>query len=304
MNKKKPILIVLFFLLLVLIWYLFFKPEDYIIRFKAKTSPGTLFVSAEEWNLLNQRKGEFTYEIIDRIPFELLKQNLKKENLDLTMQWSFESINDSITQIRVGISEKNKGVYNRLTAPFINTPFKNTSLELIKGYKNGIEFTLKEKFRVHSISIDTIPQFDYVYVNLKNIKMRDKASQMMKNNSTILEFLKNNTIEIEGLPIIIVDDWNLEKNTLNYKFGFQIKYKDSLPMDSLIKFGRTKSKKALKAIYNGNYIGSDKAWFALYEYANRHHIDIDRKPLEIFHDNPFIGGNELDWIAEIYLPIK
>ncbi len=106
------------------------------------------------------------------------------------------------------------------------------------------------------------------------------------------------------MPIIIIDDWNLEKNTLNYKFGFQIKRKDSLPIDSLIKFGRTKSKKALKAIYNGNYIGSDKAWFALYEYANRHHIDIDRKPLEIFHDNPFIGGNELDWIAEIYLPIK
>ena len=56
MNKKKPFFIVLLFLLLGLTWYLFLKSEDYIIRFKAKTSPGTLFVSAEEWNLLNQKK--------------------------------------------------------------------------------------------------------------------------------------------------------------------------------------------------------------------------------------------------------
>ena len=134
--------------------------------------------------------------------------------------------------------------------------------------------------------------------------MRDKAAQMMQHNSTILAFLRENNIKIEGLPVIIIDNWNLEKNTLNYKFGFQIKPKDTLPVDSMIKFGRTKSSKALKAIYNGNYIGSDKAWFALYEYAKRRNIEVDLKPLEIFHDNPFTGGNELDWIAEIYLPIK
>jgi effector-binding domain-containing protein len=213
-------------------------------------------------------------------------------------------VNDSITQIRIGISEKNKAIYNRLTAPFFNTKFKKISLELIKNYKKGIEFNIKENFRVHSIGVDSIPSFDFIYIGLKNIKMRDKASQMMKNNAFILEFMSENNIVKEGLPIIIVEDWDLEENTLDYKFGFQIKYRDNLPMDSDIKFGSIKSKKALKAIYNGNYIGSDKAWFALYEYAIRHNIEVDLKPIEIFYNNPFMGGDELDWIAEIYLPIK
>ena len=304
MGKAKIVYVFLVFLFLGLSWYLFLKPEDYIIRFKAKTSPGTLFVAAEEWNLLNQKRGEFTYEITDKTPYERLQQNLKKENLNLKIVWGFESINDSITHVKVGISEKNKSVYNRLTVPFFSTKFKNTSLELIKNYKTGIEFTLKEKFRVHSIAIDSIPEFDFAYVALKNISMRDKAAQMMQHNSTILAFLRENNIKIEGPPVIIIDNWNLEKNTLDYKFGFQIKSKDTLPVDSMIKFGKTKSSKALKAIYNGNYIGSDKAWFALYEYAKRRNIEVDLKPLEIFYDNPFTGGNELDWVAEIYLPIK
>lgn len=304
MKKARTVYIFLVFLFLGLGWYLFIKPEDYIIRFKAKTSPGTLFVAAEEWNLLNQKREEFTYEITNKIPYELLQQNLKKENLNLKITWNFESINDSITQIKVGISEKNKSVYNRLTAPFYNTKFKNTSLDLIKNYKTGIDFTIKEKFKVHSIAIDTIPQFDFAYVVLKNIAMRDKAAQMMQHNSTILAFLRENNIELDGLPVISIENWNFEKNTINYKFGFQIKSKDTLPVDSMIKFGRIKSKKALRAIYNGNYIGSDKAWFSLYEYAKRRNIEVDLMPLEIFHDNPFTDGNELEWIAEVYLPIK
>jgi len=304
MNKKKSLFIVLFFFLLGIIWYLFIKTDDYIIRFKAKTSPGTLFVLTEEWNLLNQKKELFTYDILNKRPYEFLSQSLNKDGLDLSLNWTFKSVNDSITQVSIGISEKNKGVFNRLTAPFFNTKFKKTSLELIKNYKKGIEFTIKEKFRVHSIRVDSIPPFDFIYIGLENIKMRDKASQMMRNNATILEFMRKNNIEKEGLPVIIVEDWDLENNSIDYKFGFQIKYKDTLPNDSEIKFGRTKSKKALKAIYNGNYIGSDKAWFALYEYAIRHKIEVDLKPMEIFYDNPFMGGNELEWIAEIYLPIK
>lgn len=304
MNNKKPLIVASFFLLFGLIWYLFIKSEDYIIRFKAKTSPGTLFVSAQEWNLLGQKKGIFTYKVIDKKPYEFINQNLNKDSLALSLHWTFKSVNDSITQISIGISEKNKGIYNRLTAPFFNTKFKKTSLELIKNYKKGIEFNIKEKFRVHSISVDSIPPFDYIYIGLKNIKMRDKAEQMMKNNAFILEFMRINNIEKEGLPIIIVENWDHENNSIDYKFGFQIKYKDTLPLDSEIKFGRTKSKKALKAIYNGNYIGSDKAWFALYEYAIRHNIEVEKNPLEIFYDNPFMGGNELEWIAEIYLPIK
>lgn len=302
--KKKYIQFLSFSLLLLLIWYFFIKKDDYIIRFNAKTSPGTLFVSAEEWNLLNQNKGEFSFAITERIPFYHLHQTLSKNGMDLSLNWSLRSINDSITKVKVGISEDGNGALNRLTAPFFNTNFKKTSLELIENYKQGIDFMIKEKFRVHSIEIDSTPDLLFAFIQVENIKMRDKASQMMKNNSTILAYLRENNIEKQGYPLLVVDKWYPEKNTISFKFGFQVKPKDSLPVDDLIKFETLTSKKAIKAIYNGNYIGSDKAWFAIHEYAQRNNIDLLYEPTEVFYSNPFLGENELEWVAEIYIPIQ
>jgi len=47
-----------------------------------------------------------------------------------------------------------------------------------------------------------------------------------------------------------------------------------------------------------------RAWYALINYAKKNNIEIEKKPVEIFYNNPNFGGNELDWKAEIYLPIK
>ena len=62
--------------------------------------------------------------------------------------------------------------------------------------------------------------------------------------------------------------------------------------------------KAIKATYNGNYITSDRAWYALLDYAEKNDILIDKKPLEVFYSNPNFGGDELLWEAEIFMPIK
>ena len=46
------------FIGLFFVWYLLFKEYDYEVRFKAKTSPGTLYTMVEEWNLIKERTGK------------------------------------------------------------------------------------------------------------------------------------------------------------------------------------------------------------------------------------------------------
>ena len=116
---KKIKFLIAFILLGSLAWYLFIKPNDYIIRFKSRTSPGALVSAVEEWNLLNQKQDSFRYKITYKQPYNLIEQSLQTNNgIKLKIQWKFKSINDSTTQAVVGISEKGKYIYNRLTAPF------------------------------------------------------------------------------------------------------------------------------------------------------------------------------------------
>jgi len=62
--------------------------------------------------------------------------------------------------------------------------------------------------------------------------------------------------------------------------------------------------KVIKATYNGNYITSDRAWYSLLQYAKNNNLEVSQHLLEIFYSNPNMGGDELDWKAEIFLPIK
>lgn len=302
---KKIKFLIAFILLGSLAWYLFIKPNDYIIRFKSKTSPGTLFSTVEEWNLLNQKQDSFRSKITHKQPYNLIEQSLQTNNgIDLKIQWNFKSINDSTTKAVVGVSEKENYIYNRLTAPFLSTTFKETSLKTIRNFKEVIEYQLKEKFKVKIIGVDSIPEITYAYVELKNIGMRDKAKQMKNINSILLTFLNEQKLKAGKFPFLIVDNWNLEKNTIDFRYCFPVKQLDSMPFNKDVKFDTQLPQKALKAIYNGNYITSDRGWFALHEYARRHNINVEKGPIEVFYDNPFYGGDELKWKTEVFMPIE
>jgi effector-binding domain-containing protein len=292
------------FLMGFLVWYFFIKPFDYIVTFKAKTSPGTLFIGVEEWNLINQKLDSFTYKINDKKAYSFINETINTNGLTLVVVWNFKSINDSVTYVVAGITQKKKSIYNRVTIPFSDTKFEEIVINTIKDFKEDIENQLEKRFKVKYIGMDTIPEITYAYMEFKNINMRNKAEQMMKYNARLFQFINQNNLKDGKFPFLVIDKWDLNKNTINFRFGFPIKLKDSMPIHKDIKYDVIKPKKALKAIYNGNYRTSDRGWFALHEYAKRHKVKVENKPLEIFYDNPFYGGDELKWKAEIYLPIK
>ena len=72
--------------------------------------------------------------------------------------------------------------------------------------------------------------------------------------------------------------------------------------DAKVKFKAIPSIKGLKATYYGNFRTSDRAWFALIDYAKRNQINLENRVLENFLANPFNGGNELEWETKIIIP--
>jgi effector-binding domain-containing protein len=132
----------------------------------------------------------------------------------------------------------------------------------------------------------------------------EKAKGMMYNYSLLTQIMLKGNVELNGTPFIEVTNWNTKTDSLSYNFCFPIKKSDSLPGHPDIKYKQYHSQKALKATYNGNYITSDRAWYALKGYAESHNISIDLTPVEVFYNNPNMGGDELQWKAEIFMPIK
>lgn len=137
-----------------------------------------------------------------------------------------------------------------------------------------------------------------------NTAPEDKARGMMANYSLLNSFLVENGVTLNGLPFVEVENWDIKANRLTYNFCYPIVRSEKLPNHPEISYKRIFSKKTLKAIYNGNYLTSDRAWYALLDYAQKNNIAVENKPIEVFYNNPNMGGDELNWKTEVYMPLK
>jgi effector-binding domain-containing protein len=132
--------------------------------------------------------------------------------------------------------------------------------------------------------------------------MQEKAQTMIGGDGIITGYLESNHIKIKGRPYIEIENWDLDKETLVYNYCFPIDKNSKIVANAKVKFKTITAQKGLKATYYGNFRTSDRAWFTILDYAKKHDIKLKNTPLEHFLDNPFNGGNELEWKTEIIIP--
>ena len=281
-----------------LVWYLFLKSSDYTINFKSKALPGTINQSVKLWG-----KGLKNTLDIHQQDFMNIIQNLSFSDSLNQYHWNIIPINDSLSKVSVGIKDLDlmKSIMNRLKVPFSKTDFtkrsENTVFDFMTVLKDHVD-----NFKVTIIGEEKTPSKLFAYVSIKK-EQYQKAKGMMDNANFISDVLLKNDIKLDGLPMVEVLAWNIQKDSIDYNFGFPVKNMDSLPDLGEIKFKKLTQKKAIKAIFNGNYISSDRAWYQLLEYAKKQDIKLEEKPLEIFHNNPQMGGDSSKWVTEVYMPI-
>ncbi|MFI0491353.1 GyrI-like domain-containing protein [Flavobacterium sp.] len=301
MNSRKKIIIVASITLSLLLgWYLFVKESDYCITFKVKTASGTIFQGIQEWTTNQKKSKSENYSIIEKRNFDYIKQEMENGKSQLEYTWEMKPINDSVTKVIVGIKDLNHSIYNRLTAPFYSTNFKKEQIAKVTDLKNGLE-KLLENFKVKIDGEGKSEETFVAYINLKAV-LQEKAQNMIKYNEDIVSYLHNNNIKIIGSPYVEIGKWDFEKETLDYNYCFPIDKNTKYIEDKSVKFKTIPAQKGLKATYYGNFRTSDRAWFTLIDYAKTHDIKLENKPLEHFLDNPFNGGNELEWKTEIIIP--
>ena len=280
-----------------LIWYLLIKPQDYIVTFKVKTTAGTINQSLKRWN-----KSLRNTPIISQDALDKLKQEFNFNDSIHLYTWKISALNDSISKVTVGIKDLNNSLQNRISIPFSTTDFEKRTK---KNVTNFVE-VLKDHLKNISITIEDISETKSTYCAYVSINslQPEKAQGMMQNYAYLNSILTKHNVQLNGTPFITLTKWNLENDSIAYNFCFPIIKSDSLPQYKTINYKQYQGVTALKAVYNGNYITSDRAWYSLLRHAEQKNIAVHKTPVEVFYNNPNYGGNELNWKAEIFMPIK
>ena len=280
-----------------LLWYLIIKPYDYLVTFKVKTSAGTINQSIKLWNTSLENSSPIQQENLKN-----LTQQIIVKDSTFNYDWSISSVNDSISKVNVYVTDIDHSFANKISIPFGTTDFEKRTQNIITNFIDKLKEHLN-KIRVRVVGIDSTRTTYCAYIPMKGLQI-EKARGMMQNYSLLTSVLSAENIEMNGTPFVEITNWNTQNDSIAYNFCFPVIKSDSLPIDPRIQYKQYSGVKALKASYNGNYITSDRAWYALLDYAENHDIVIDKKPLEVFYSNPNFGGDELQWEAEIFMPLK
>lgn len=299
-GKKKIIIGCSALFCLFLAWYLFIKKTDYCVSFKVKAATGTVFQGIQEWSSIQLIRDKESYTTLEKRNFDFIRQTMKKGAVQMEYTWDIAYINDSVTKVNVGIKDFNHSFYNKLTAPFFNTKFRQEQVEKIADFKKGLEDHLKA-FNVKIEGEGASEETFVAYVNLKSV-LQEKGQAMISNDAMITGFLFENKIKIIGRPYVEITNWNLDKETIDFNYCFPIDKNTKVVANEVVKFKTLPAIKGLKATYYGNFRTSDRAWFTLLDYAAKHNLKLENKVLEHFLANPFNGGNELEWETKIIIP--
>lgn len=280
-----------------LLWYLLIKPYDYLATIKTNTFPGVVNQSIKSW------VGSKDLSIaVDQVSITDLSHELKVEDSTFVYTWKITPLTDTTSQVKIYVKDLDHSFSHRISNPFSETDFKKTTKRMLLEFNEKLKNHIKD-FKVKIVGFDATKATYCAYVQIETTQIK-KARGMMKNYSLLDNFIASNKIKPNGTPMIEITKWDINTDSIQYNFCYPILKTDSLPVHDLIKYKELDTKTSIKAIYNGNYISSDRSWYRLLDYAKKNNITVIPKPIEVFHNNPNFGGNELEWKTEVFMPIE
>ena len=280
------------------IGYFFIYPYDYVIRFKADTNAGTINQTIKVWD----RNLDSPGDPIEQEDLNHLTQFIREGDSVHRYRWAITRITDSTSEVRVGIRDLEHSLQNKWQVLWGGSSIQAISEARVRDFIEGLKEHLG-KIRIHIDGEAELPSTFYAYVDLQTSQHR-KAAGMMDYHMLLSGELARAKVSLNGPPMVVVDHWDMDRDSLRFEFCYPIIRSERLPEHPEIRYKRIFPKPALKATYNGNYITSDRAWYALLDYAASHGLEVEPTPVEVFHNNPNMGGDALQWTAEIYLPLK
>jgi effector-binding domain-containing protein len=279
------------------IYYFFLRPYEYAVNFKAKTTSGDIIQTVRIWN------KSLESGVIDKVDsFHSLQQSISYGSRNYLYHWYLRIDNDSITKVNVKISEPTQSFLNKVLVPFTEQPIEQDAAKLITEFYE----VLQAHLNITKVEVlgETNLEPSFCVCRSLIADQLNKANGMMKDYTLLTSYIESHNLVASGPPSVRIKEWNHSNGKIKFDFCFSILPIDSLPDAESVFFKKFEGVLALKAEYHGNYITSDRAWYALLQFAQLRDYPINNKPIELFYDNPNLGLNEKEWRAEVFMPLN
>ncbi|UJH92007.1 hypothetical protein LZ575_05130 [Antarcticibacterium sp. 1MA-6-2] len=279
-------------------WYFLIKEYNYSISFKIDETPGEVYQQLlyYKYNFLEEAK------YTQKTPFKQLVQQVSVNDRDLQLTWNFIRESDSSSQITARVNSIENNSFARLKSLFGQDDAKKIITEEVQQFQIALNEE-KDLYEVKIEGITSSPAATCACIKFEN-DVKNKATDMMKNIKYLSAYIQKNELDMTARPRINVLHWDIKSNRIKFEFCFPIDPENAPEETRRIYLKNLPARKSLLAKYNGNYMYSHLAWVKLLSYAEKEKIPVLNEPLEIFNNNPEMGGDARLWETEIYLPLE
>ena len=278
------------------VWFLCVRSYDVRYRFQSETLPEIVYATLKAW------MASSGHEVLSRDPEKLAaKQLIEIEGETYEVDWQVRRTTDSASVVTVSFTSNANMLTNRVGSLFLPTSIKESGGDIVRDFYSVLKDHLA-KVKVEVVGEARFETSACICLTIETNQV-GKASGMMSYYNTLSGFVLDNELEIAGNPIVNITKWDRETDYLSYDFCYPTHQKNVDLTDGPFYFKTLPEVSAIKARYYGNYITSDRAWYAILDYAKNNNLSIIEKPIEIFYNNPNVDADEKSWLAEIYMPI-
>jgi len=291
------------------IWYFFVRSYDYVVTFSVPTNSPSLYYRILESEQLQKNTDKSTAvlklsgpnsQLIKSSPFNEINQQLLLNEESYILNWRFNNDQDQ-TRVKLGIKSVDHSKFNRFQYLLGRSGYKAAFGKKAKGLISDLK-EYYASFRLDNSTVNPkIAKTYYISQSLSS-SIPQKAGKMMESVLGITKYLSDNDFTIDSNPFSIIDEIDIKKNSIDFRFCFPVSPKDLQKIRSQNRYSidSLEVNEFESAKYFGNYATTNEAWYSMLgsnpvETINNNYF------IETYLNNPHEGGDDTQWEALIYM---
>jgi len=290
--------------LCILSWFLFIKPYDYTIKFNIPKSNGLVYYELLDATQFNFDVINGSLSLINRGDLaNKLSHRLDTDSHQFILDWHLTSLNDSLTEVKVGLKDQKNSILLRLKVLLGQSKLSQKLKQAFSVFDQQLEHRI-DSYGVHYKGQTKTPKVDYCACIKVKTTEKNKARAMLSNIGVLNYFFLENELKHAKDPFLNMTSWDQESHQITFDFCFPMQESFTGNKSDKIYFKAFPSVPAVKSIFNGNYSASQRSWYDLLARGKKEGLKLAPLPIEIFYNNPQISNNYDEWRSDIYIPIK